>query len=262
MSSPFPGMDPYLETPAEWPGLHHLLITKATELLQPQVRERGYYVRIEGRIWLAEPDRTVVPDLAVHHRAPRKAAQPTGVAVLEADQPVRIERQTYEVREPYLEIFDRQGDRLVTGIEIVSPANKSEGKGRELYRQKQRQLHQGGVHLVEIDLLRAGLHILDLPHDLLLRFRGWSYLVNVIRAGGSEFEFYPIILQERLPRIGIPLKPSEPDAVLDLQLAFERAYDTGPYPDSIDYAADLLDPLNSDDSGWANQLLIAQGLRT
>ncbi|MBI3467805.1 MAG: DUF4058 family protein [Planctomycetes bacterium] len=33
MPSPFPGMDPYLETPAEWPGLHHLLITKAHQLL-------------------------------------------------------------------------------------------------------------------------------------------------------------------------------------------------------------------------------------
>lgn len=261
MPSPFPGMDPYLENPAEWPGLHHLLISKATELLQPQVRERGYYVRIEERIWLTEPERNIVPELAVHHRRPSRASE-GDVAVLEPDEPIRIERRLYQIREPYLEIFDRQGNRLTTGVEIVSPSNKTEGKGRELYLQKQRQLQQAGVNLVEIDLLRSGLHILDLPNELLSPIKGWSYLVNIVRTGAGEYEFYPVGLRERLPRIGIPLKEGEVDAVLDLQLAFDRAYDTGPYPDSLDYTSDALDPLGSDDASWAHQLLIAKGFRT
>ena len=33
MPSPFPGMDPWLEHPADWPGLHHLLISTAAGLL-------------------------------------------------------------------------------------------------------------------------------------------------------------------------------------------------------------------------------------
>lgn len=28
MSSPFPGMNPYLEHPDFWPGVHHLLISE------------------------------------------------------------------------------------------------------------------------------------------------------------------------------------------------------------------------------------------
>jgi len=47
MSSPFPGMDPYLEEPARWPDVHQRLITYIADALQPQVRPR-YYARIGG----------------------------------------------------------------------------------------------------------------------------------------------------------------------------------------------------------------------
>jgi hypothetical protein len=33
MPSPFPGMDPYLEDPHRWPGVHVLLIAAYAELL-------------------------------------------------------------------------------------------------------------------------------------------------------------------------------------------------------------------------------------
>jgi hypothetical protein len=36
-------MDPYLEHPARWPGLHILLIAAATRALQPQLVKMGYY---------------------------------------------------------------------------------------------------------------------------------------------------------------------------------------------------------------------------
>src|SRR5512132_3334772 len=64
---PFPGMDPYLEHPALWPGVHNGLIAALPLSLAPQLRPR-YYVAIEERLYITEPDQRVFvgrPDLAV-----------------------------------------------------------------------------------------------------------------------------------------------------------------------------------------------------
>ncbi|HKI18636.1 MAG TPA: DUF4058 family protein [Isosphaeraceae bacterium] len=38
MPSPFPGMDPYLENPDHWPGIHHNLISGIQGQLSAQLR--------------------------------------------------------------------------------------------------------------------------------------------------------------------------------------------------------------------------------
>ena len=48
MPSPFPDMDPYLEHPELWAGVHHWLITMMAEELVPQLRPK-YRVAVEGR---------------------------------------------------------------------------------------------------------------------------------------------------------------------------------------------------------------------
>ena len=48
MPCPFPGMDPYLEDPAVWPGLHDSLIVYTRDALQPLILPR-YYVEIRER---------------------------------------------------------------------------------------------------------------------------------------------------------------------------------------------------------------------
>src|SRR5688572_22820383 len=49
MPSPFPGMDPYLEHPATWRGVHLETIAALRDALQPLVRPR-YYVAVEVRV--------------------------------------------------------------------------------------------------------------------------------------------------------------------------------------------------------------------
>ena len=56
MPSPFPGMDPYLENPALWPGVHHHLLSYAAEDLQPHLLPR-YVAAVEERVF---------PELEVH----------------------------------------------------------------------------------------------------------------------------------------------------------------------------------------------------
>jgi hypothetical protein len=64
MPSPFPGMNPYLEHPALWPGVHHWLITEVARSLTPQLRPH-YYVAVKERIYELTGDDAVlvgIPD--------------------------------------------------------------------------------------------------------------------------------------------------------------------------------------------------------
>lgn len=253
-------MDPYLENPQLWPGLHARLIAVSAEQLQPVLRPRGYFVDIGERVWLTESDRHVAPDLSVV-RHERPAERSAAVAMLEADEPLVLHGVEMEVRETYLEVFDAQGHRLVTSIEFVSPTNKSNVDGRALYLKKQRELAEAGVNLVEVDLLRDGPHVIRVPPSLVDAVRPWEYLVSVWRPPSRDYEVYPIRLQSRLPRIRLPLRTGDADVTLDLQAAFDRAYETGPYPERLDYSGEPVPPLSSVDRDWAKSLLQTQGLR-
>jgi hypothetical protein len=255
-------MDPWLESPDIWPGFHDKLINETVRIMQPQLRARGYYIDSGERVWLAEPGRLVIPDEVVFSlRQGTKSKDAGGVALLEPDEPVRIKHQPVEVRETYAEIFDARGHRLVTGIEFLSPTNKSDRDGRELYERKQSELATAGVHLVEIDLLRRGPHVLDIPLEVVESRRPWEYLVNLVRRRSDEYQFYPIRLRNRLPRIRIPLKEGDEDAVLDLQEVFDQSRAYAPYPERIDYSAPPTPPLSPEDNSWADQILRSAGLR-
>jgi hypothetical protein len=63
-------------------------------------------------------------------------------------------------------------------------------------------------------------------------------------------------MEERLPSIGIPLLPGDGDVPLDLQAAFDRAYDAGPYGREIDYMKDRVRPrLRPEQAEWATRLI-------
>src|SRR5205823_3049838 len=55
MPCPFPGMDPYLEHPTLWPGVHNGLLAALQLALAPQLRPR-YYIALEERVYVTEPD--------------------------------------------------------------------------------------------------------------------------------------------------------------------------------------------------------------
>ena len=260
MPSPFPGMDPYVEGHV-WAGIHHFLISHATAQLQPQLRDRGYYATPGERVWLTTPTRAVFPDVTML-RSPRRPTETGGnLAVLDVDEPLRIDRTAVEIREPFLEIYDAAGHEVVTGIEFISPANKADAAGRDLYQRKQSDTREAGIHLVEVDLIRRGPNVLEIPDALLEELPRWDYVVNLARRGGDDFEIYPIRIRNRLPRIRVPLKQGDEDAVLDLQAVFEASYDACACGDRINYAEEPAPPLADDDAAWANDLLKQKGLR-
>jgi Protein of unknown function (DUF4058) len=170
----------------------------------------------------------------------------------------RLDRYLVEIRD------SSQGHKLITLIEIVSPSNKRPGPDREAYERKQREVLESDASLVEIDLLRSGRRILPDPGlDALIRdFKSPpAYLVLINRAwrrnpGASGYQVFPVSLQEWLPCIPVPLKENEDVVTLDLQFAFNRAYDSGPYRrGAVDYASPPPEPSMDDtDAAWAAEL--------
>ena len=147
MPAPFPGMDPYLEHPARWPGFHNWLITYLADDLSPRIRPR-YFVALEERVYLADlPGMVRIPDAAVLTAAPQttngpEVSQPadgatagSGARVLVATVPTPV-----PIREWYLEIHEVATGNVVTQIEMLSPTNKSTGRGRAEYLEKRARL--------------------------------------------------------------------------------------------------------------------------
>ncbi len=254
MRSPFPGMDPYLERPSLWRDFYERLIIFASDMLQPQLVSRGYVSRAETRVWREEPGRSVYPDIFVSRnpRSDRREASPSEVLV--ADAPVFLKELEEEVEEAYLQIYEIGTRKLITGIEVISPSNKS-GPARELYLEKRREFRAGGVSLVEIDLLRGGKSLVRLPSTAIMALGRDTTVVNIMRVGSLRYEFYPMNLRDPLPRITIPLKKGEPDAALDLQAAFERVYQSGVYDGEIDYGQPPDPPLSPENAESAQSLL-------
>ena len=78
--------------------------------------------------------------------------------------------------------------------------------------------------------------------------------------GVSAYQIFPVSLREWLPCIPVPLKEPEDEITLDLQFAFNQAYDSGPYRrGAVDYATLPPEP-PMDDAGaaWAAELTKAR----
>lgn len=267
MASPFPGMDPFLENPELFPGLHDHVVVQISEVLQARLPET-YYAEIGSRLWVEFSRRPIKPDVDVLRSNGPAAAMDTGtggVAVAVGAEPVAVFVPHDESHENFVEIYTQQGGRrLVTSLEILSLSNKTPGEhGRDLYLQKQRELLRTLSNLVEIDLLRGGVHRTAVPRDQALTRTGpFDYHVCIHRFDDLQrFFVHPIRLEQRLPEIAIPLLPGDPPVPLDLQAVFDHCYDTGPYRRLNLYREGaVVPPLGPEHAEWAGRLLREKGL--
>ncbi len=268
MPSPFPGMDPYLEDPILWPGVHQGLITYARAELN-RVLPPHYVADIGERLYVLQPEieRNIYPDVLVLEQISTPKAKESGLAeaaTAVADPPLVLTMEPVEMREVFIQILSlREANRVVTVIEVLSPSNKTaNSQGRQLYLTKQREILDSQTHLIEIDLLRQGEHTVAIPLEALLQ-KGikWDYLICLHRAGhGRRYEVWTIRLRQRLPRIWVPLSEGDCDVVLDLQKVFDHCYDEGAYARLVNYRRKPPTLLEGDDAEWANALLRERGL--
>lgn len=265
MLSPFPGMDPYLEEPRLWPGVHLYLIGALAELLNKRLRP-NYVVDVEERIYLS-PDHDPgeeaqrIPDLWIERQGfanGRSDHHHSNGAIAIAEPVVTTTLRDDETHERRLEIRTRSTGKLVTVIELLSPANKTPGaEGQRSFLAKRDEITSSKAHWVEIDLLRAGQTMpvrkrLE-PHEYCVHFSPVE-----LRPKGRV---WPIRLQSPLPVVGIPLRKPDADAPLDLQKALEMVYDRGAYDLKLDYAKPPVPALPPALARWSNKMLKQKKLR-
>ncbi len=145
--------------------------------------------------------------------------------------------------------------RLVTLIEILSPFNKR-GEGAREYGDRRLDLLQTAVHLLEIDLLRAGTRIAfnePVPPA--------PYYVYLSRAERRPYtQVWAIGLRDHLPIVPVPLLAPDPDVTLDLQAALTSAFDLAHYERLLDYQSPPPPPeLDPADAAWVRATVQAAG---
>jgi hypothetical protein len=227
MNSPFPGMNPYLESENLWPTFHQNIVNCLYQMLLPNLVDR-YRSRIVLREYQTE--------------------EPLFTSILRIDH-----------REYFLEIRNRNDDKLVTVVDLASPTNRTTGTGRQKILECRQQAGPQRVNLVLIDVVLSGRSVLDLPKE---GQPAYDYNVSVTRAVQPDrMEIYTGMLEKRLPRFKIPLAADDRDTIVDLQTIFQRAYELGQFASKIEYEKDPKVPLAEERREWLDQLLRTEKVR-
>ena len=254
MPSPFPGMDPYLES--HWGDVHTSLTTYARDQLRDKL-PGDLRARIQEYVHLRQddeqPKQRWAPDVRIVQppsgTVSRPPADESGAL---ATRPLIVPFLT-EWTERWIEIQDAHSGDLITSIEFLSPGNKQTREQRDAFHKKQKDLLQAGVNLVEIDLLRRGDWALTIPENEVPDSHAYPYRISVIRAQRPKFaECYPTSLRSPLPVINIPLRTGERDVLLELQPLISAAWERGDYAD-IDYSKAPCPRFRPDDEAWIEE---------
>ncbi len=254
MPSPFPGFDPYLEDPAFWSDFHATFINYWREAIADALPP-NYEAGLGERVYLmeCEPDdrKLVFPDVAVTQTEEPASPQATrAVATLE---PVTIPLTILEgPKQTYIEILHRPDRKLVTTLELLSPANKNQ-PGYNEYVAKRNALLFQHVHLVELDLLRGGNRLplrKPLPPG-----DGYYLLSRAEQQPNCQVYCWP--MRHPLPTLPVPLRSPDPDLQIDLGQVFAMAYDRGRFRRRIDYSGPLPNHLRPDEIPWAQRIVAA-----
>jgi hypothetical protein len=258
MKSPFPGMDPFIEDRGLWPDFHNDLIAEIKRSLAARLPER-YFVQTGERsyIVLAGPDeketRPIYPEVGIEESPGRERAPQTrtgAVAEPEVDTGgITMRAFTDEhFRENFIEIYEAEpSPRLVTCIEVLSPANKRGGKkGWKLYLRKRNALLLGKANLLEIDLVRGGRRM-----PMIEPWPQSPYYLLVGRESRAPYcRVWPAYFHKPLPEISVPLAHPDSDLPLALQPMIDAVYERSRYGRRLDYHKPLTPPLSPEDTAW------------
>jgi hypothetical protein len=256
VQSPFPGMDPYIEDSGLWPDFHDDLIAEIKRALVPALPEH-YFVQMGERSYVVlagtdgKEERPFYSDVGVGTAEGERGAVALAEPATAGDAVTMRAFIDEHFRENFIEIFAADPEvRLVTCIEVLSPANKRRGtEGWDQYLRKRNALLLGQAHLVEIDLLRGGQRLPMVepwpssPYYLLL---GRQSRVPYCRV-------WPVQFLKPLPEIPVPLASPDADIPLALQPLIAAVYERSRYARRFDYAKPLTPPLPAEATAWLKQ---------
>jgi len=263
MSTPFPGMDPYLEAGHIWKQVHSDLISAVRQYLVPILRPH-YRVSIEEMTYLSvlppKERRGGEPDVLMINPHRKRNwdghGMPTGtqtVPIATATEVASPKVKSVHVKLPfpkkvkhkYLEIQKANNGEVITVIEIISPSNKI-SKGRRVYRKKRLKILDSLTSLIEIDLIRRGK-----PHTMDTKKKS-DYRIIISRFDDRPMaEAYLFGMRDTIPDVPIPLQENEPKPLLPLNQIIHTLYDNCGYDMFIDYSkSPPLPSLSEEDITW------------
>ncbi|MGH2343935.1 MAG: DUF4058 family protein [Chloroflexota bacterium] len=250
MPSPFPGMDPYLERPDHWSGVHSGLIAVMREMLARQAAPR-FFVDSEDSVYILgrnDPGRSFVrPDISMVEAVGAGSIAPARARIA---SPMLMEvPESLEIRAPFLTIIDTLDRHVVTTIEVLSPINKVPGSaGQGEFLRKREQIMGSTSHWLEIDLLRAGTRPRGIPvHG------GYNAMLHRAR-DPERLEGWFATIRQALPTIAVPLSPPFEDVPLDLQEVVDTVYTRYHYDAAIEYEDEPPPPTFSpSDAAWLRE---------
>ena len=249
--SPFPGMDPYIESWI-WGDFHARLIPAIYDQLSPRLPDR-YVASTELFVWRVDEsaqERTLTGGPEIFMSESGRSTSATAAAVAAA--PINSVLPGVVRKQKHIKVIDRLGRRVVTVIECLSPSNKAGSGDGQAYRLKREEYVSSGLNLVEIDLLRNGIRPpLGNPAPPIV-----DYYVLVNRGDNAgAFGIWPFSVREAFPSVCVPLDPDVADVTIDLKACFDHVYDIGRYAVQFDYALPPSIPLREPDAAWARELL-------
>ncbi|HET6250353.1 MAG TPA: DUF4058 family protein [Tepidisphaeraceae bacterium] len=259
--SPFPGMDPYIETMHRWADFHIEFLVRCRELLNEQL-PRNYIATLGERIELiSDPDlsrRTISlgPDVSVSRdpgmdRTRLPSTRASSLTTLEPSTlPNDIEMLDLP-RQAFIEVKRLPDENLVTDVEALSPSNKRAGSDDRLaYLAKRKNLLVHRVNLVEFDLLLNGARL-----PLLAPLPPADYFAFITHGPNwHESDVYSWTVRDPLPTLPVPLLPEDGAVPLDLGAAFRIAYEKGRFGRQVRYGDQLIQWLGEADRAWAREM--------
>ena len=229
-------MDPYLES--YWGAVHTSLMVYASKQINAQLPDElvARVQEVMGQEIEDEAWRTVYPDVRVVEERgawPSESRQET--AMIDVAEPCVLLLEDEPRLERHIEIIDTSdGGRVVTAIEVLSPANKIERAGRKAYKRKQREFLDAGVNLVEIDLIREGEFVMAAPEDHIPRDYRTPYLVCVRRADQlGRVELYRAHCENACPTYPFPCEKKSKTSFSGCSLSSTIVIATGVIKKSI-----------------------------
>ncbi len=235
MASPFPGMDPYIESKLLWPDFHNSLAYEIKVSLNQQLDPKYIAIttpHVSYEIIQIDKDYGIRPDVGILTTPEREGGVTMATATtitpyvtsqVVLESPLKLHR---------VEVRFTDNRRIVTMIEILSPVNKNiSHKAHEDYLRKRRDILRSEVHFMELDLLRGGAR-----SPLVKAVPEASYYVMLSRVEERpHVAVWPLQLTDPLPIVPIPLREPDPDVILNLGEVVTAVYERGAYRRQIDY---------------------------
>ena len=217
MAMPFPGMDPCLEHPVLWTGVHSGLINAIRGQIAPALRPR-YVASVEERVMIDIPTQHYIEILDRYQDL-------KVVTVIEVVSP--INKAAGPGRDEYMR---KRKSTLQSSTHLVEI-----------------DLLRRGTRV--IDFTDEQLETIG-PFDYVVT-------INRFQPGRSQYEIIAKQLRNPLPTFGIPLVAPDPDVALDLQAALGRVYEDGSYMLRVHYERPCSPSLVEPDQQWTDELWTA-----